>query len=62
MTNQRFYEVLEKNHVCSICGKFYEGFGNNADPINEGRCCDACNDMYVIPQRILKMQYDMKEV
>ena len=29
--------------VCSICTCAIVGFGNNAQPINEGRCCDQCN-------------------
>ena len=28
---------------CVICKKEFEGFGNNAEPIKEGRCCDECN-------------------
>ena len=41
--------------VCSICKNKYIGFGNNAYPINNGRCCDECNSMYVIPARIYEM-------
>ena len=26
--------------------------GNNARPINDGRCCDNCDNTVVIPQRI----------
>ena len=43
---------------CSICGKTIEpnGFGwrdgNNAQPVNDGRCCDLCNFIYVIPARV----------
>lgn len=37
---------------CSICGKHYEGYGNNAYPVNYGRCCDWCNTTVVIPRRI----------
>lgn len=37
-------------NTCSICNEKYEGFGNNAQPINDGRCCDACNQE-VIYQR-----------
>lgn len=43
---------------CSICGKTIEtnyfgwAYGNNAWPINNGRCCDICNDFVVIPARI----------
>lgn len=42
-------------HKCSICGKQYEGFGNNAQPVNNGRCCDECNREVVIPMRIKNM-------
>ncbi len=37
---------------CSICGESYEGYGNNAEPVNSGRCCDECNATIVIPRRI----------
>lgn len=37
-------------NTCSICNEKYEGFGNNAQPINDGMCCDACNQE-VIYQR-----------
>ena len=37
---------------CSICGKQYEGYGNNAQPVNNGRCCDECNRTVIIPRRI----------
>ena len=29
----------------------YEG-GNNAEPVNSGRCCDKCNMEVVIPARL----------
>ena len=38
--------------TCSICGEEYEGFGNNAQPVNDGRCCDKCNFTVVIPARL----------
>lgn len=43
---------------CSICDKdipVKEGgwdSGNNAQPINDGRCCDDCNMNVVIPARL----------
>ena len=44
--------------ICSICDDVIEGeFGNNAEPINSGRCCDTCNLMYVVPTRI-KQQFE----
>ena len=37
---------------CSICGLPLDSeYGNNAQPINDGRCCNDCNEMYVIPAR-----------
>lgn len=48
----------EKEEIlkCSICGNnipnyFGWKYGNNAWPINDGRCCNDCNEMYVIPAR-----------
>ena len=42
----------EEKKICSICGKEYVGWGNNAQPVNDGRCCDRCNLDYVIPARL----------
>lgn len=41
-----------KPQKCSICGQKYVGYGNNAYPVNSGRCCDACNMTAVIPARL----------
>lgn len=39
--------------ICCICGKEFEGYGNNPYPIkNEGRCCEECNSQIVIPERL----------
>lgn len=42
---------------CSICKKEIQAKGtwtqgNNAQPVNDGRCCDNCNDSVVIPARL----------
>ena len=38
---------------CSICGSsLNDRDSHNAQPINDGRCCSACNNDYVIPMRI----------
>src|SRR5262245_2425448 len=34
---------------CSICGGAIVGFGNDAWPVNDNRCCDRCNTERVIP-------------
>ena len=56
-----------KQNKCSICegaieekvnpltGEVYWRGGNNAQPINDGRCCDTCNDLVVLPERIKQM-------
>ena len=49
--------------VCSICGygieshytpagEVYWTKGHNAQPVNDGRCCDTCNDTRVLPARM----------
>ena len=47
---------------CSICKEEIEvegnwKLGNNAQPINNGRCCGVCNMSKVIPMRILESNY-----
>jgi hypothetical protein len=48
---------------CSICkgeiekqldqdGNVFWDQGNNAEPVNDGRCCSECNMTVVIPTRI----------
>ena len=50
--------------TCCICGKTFEGWGNNPDPITDkdgnlfpesARCCDECNNEYVIPARLIEI-------
>lgn len=42
---------MDKN-ICCICGRKFEGYGNNPYPIKEeGVCCDECN-IRVIVERI----------
>ena len=31
-----------------------KGYGNNARPLNDGRCCDWCNEYLVIPARLMR--------
>lgn len=44
-----------KLHQCCLCNLFYEGYGNNAQPIKEGQCCDKCNQTKVIPARLIEI-------
>ena len=45
---------------CVICGQKFSGYGNNAEPVARGECCDDCNLKVVVPARI-KMIYTGKE-
>jgi hypothetical protein len=47
--------------VCSICGKKSSGWGCNAAPVNDGRCCGDCDRFIVIPRRIRDMARLEKE-
>jgi len=44
-----------KTKTCSICRKKYLGFGNNAEPLKAGRCCDKCNTKVMIA-RLMRLQ------
>ena len=50
------YERREAT-ICCICGEEYDGFGNNAEPTAEGRCCDECN-IVVLLDRVSRMEQD----
>mgnify|MGYP003641250250 CR=1 FL=1 len=61
----REQEILK----CCICEKEIEAHpisgwsqGNNAEPVvKDGRCCDFCNDLVVIPERFKKVAWKMIE-
>ena len=43
---------------CSICKEdMFDQFGHNAQPINDGICCDDCNTLVII-ERIKEMSND----
>lgn len=48
---------MKNKFKCCICFKEFEGYGNNPEPVlSKGKCCDKCNQMYVIPARISLMK------
>lgn len=56
------YDINEskEENICCICKKPFEGYGNNAEPVCSGSCCDKCNIERVIPMRF-KMIQDIDE-
>lgn len=50
--SEKYDEVYEMPvYRCAICKEVEVGYGNNAQPVADGRCCDDCNDFVVIPVR-----------
>jgi hypothetical protein len=47
--------------ICSICQRAFAGFGNNAQPVNDGRCCDECNQRVVLGDMDEDMVWDVFE-
>jgi hypothetical protein len=50
---------------CSICQNEIQAVGdwtqgNNAEPVNDGRCCEHCNATVVIPARLTQMRQPRK--
>ena len=42
--------MASKNSTCCICGREYNGYGNNPYPLNKtpgSRCCDHCNEKVI---------------
>ncbi len=50
-----------KKQRCPLCGKMYGGYGHNAAPLSEERCCTHCNNTKVIPARIKKFVEQKKQ-
>ena len=44
-----------KQWTCSICKASCQGFGNNPWPYEGERCCNECNDDWVIPARLSRI-------
>ena len=48
----------DNEYVCCICGKTFNGYGNNPYPVSKdenAKCCDQCNLDAVIPARLMEM-------
>ena len=47
----------EKTTTCCLCKKreFNSRHGNNAQPIEDGLCCNECNKNIVVPVRMLQL-------
>lgn len=54
---------MEK-HICCICGKEFEGWGNDPAPVvmdEDAKCCDACDMGVVLPARMTALREKKKD-
>lgn len=42
----------QNKFTCVICDDQFSGYGNNAEPVKDGKCCDKCNFAVVVKARI----------
>lgn len=50
--------MMNRKYKCCICGKKFEGYGNNPWPVDNkenSRCCDECNINVIIPERLRRL-------
>lgn len=47
--------IKPKKFKCVICHKTSKGYGNNAQPVKVGICCDNCNED-VIMERLRQVE------
>ena len=46
--------------TCVICKRDFAGWGNNAEPVADGVCCDECNNSVVISARLANIYGGLK--
>jgi hypothetical protein len=44
------------NNTCVLCEKQFLGWGNNAEPLSDGICCNQCFNEVIFPQRNLQLK------
>lgn len=54
--------IMKERKKCCICGKDFDGWGNNAEPLAYGLCCDECNNSKVLAARLVQYYKGNKEV
>jgi len=45
-------KMSKQQYECCLCKCERYGYGNNPQPVMEGKCCNSCNNNVVIPARI----------
>ena len=47
---------MNPKYKCTICKKSKSGFGNNAEPVVIGKCCDECYSKVIIPKKLKRIK------
>lgn len=54
-------EESKESKTCCICKEPIKGYGNNAEPVCSGTCCDKCNMDVVLPARVKALRNSKNE-
>ena len=49
------------NSTCAFCGVVYDGWGNNGNPLVDGRVCNECNNAVIVTRMMLLQGVEIKE-
>jgi len=49
------------NSTCAFCGVVYDGWGNNGNPLIEGRVCNECNNAVIVTRMMLLQGVEITE-
>lgn len=50
-------DTMRLEYTCVLCNARVSGWGNNPWPLaNEGKCCEVCNLLQVLPARLARQR------
>ena len=50
-------DTMRLEYTCVLCKAKVQGWGNNPWPLaNEGKCCEVCNRLQVLPARLARQR------
>jgi hypothetical protein len=48
-------QPIRRRPLTRVCNGPIVRFGNNAQPVNDGRCCDRCYSETVVPEGVRRV-------
>mgnify|MGYP007073230685 FL=1 len=52
---------IPMNSTCAFCEEVYDGWGNNGNPLVDGRVCDTCNNAVIVARMMLLQRVGILE-